>query len=206
MDLTGENVEVKRQSALLKTIDMQIRERMDGVMEGIRIQASAAEAQYKNVDEVMKIREAEKEKEQKKYDPYVATKRNLETKKQRRQALMMKITAEAIDALKDEFSENELKEKREKEYLVKRKVNVMGQVFKQGPVEIPDDKPELTILDAIGMAGGTTRLAKESSVQVMRSGQKPLKFDLEKLRKETDPTKVFILQAGDIIFVPAPTF
>ena len=89
---------------------------------------------------------------------------------------------------------------------VKRKVNVTGQVFKQGPVEMPDDKPELTILDAIGMAGGTTRLAKESSVQVTRSGQKPLKFDLEKLRKETDPTQVFILQAGDSIFVPESKF
>src|SRR6266542_1784235 len=80
--------------------------------------------------------------------------------------------------------QNELKEKLEKDYIinpqvivqvkeqVKRKVNVTGQVFKQGPVEMPDDKPELTILDAIGMAGGTTRLAKEGSVQVTRSGQK----------------------------------
>jgi len=114
--------------------------------------------------------------------------------------------------------QNDLKEKLEKEYLVdpqvivqvkervKRKVNVTGQVFKQGPVEMPDDKPELTILDAIGMAGGTTRLAKESRIQVTRSGQKPLEFDLEKLRKETDPTKVFILQAGDSIFVPESRF
>ncbi|MEO8426648.1 MAG: polysaccharide biosynthesis/export family protein [Verrucomicrobiota bacterium] len=113
--------------------------------------------------------------------------------------------------------QNELKEKLEKDYLVnpqvivqvkervKRKVNVTGQVFKQGPVEMPDDKPELTIWDAIGMAGGTTRLAS-GSVQVTRSGQKPLKFDLEKLRKETDPTKLFILQAGDSIFVPESRF
>ena len=114
--------------------------------------------------------------------------------------------------------QNELKEKLQKDYLVspqvivqvkervKRKINVTGQVFKQGPVEMPDDKPELTILDAIGMAGGTTRLANEGSVQVTRSGQKPLKFDLKKLRKETDPTKMFILQAGDSIFVPESRF
>ena len=63
-----------------------------------------------------------------------------------------------------------------------------------------------TILDAIGMAGGTTRLANEGGVQVTRSGQKPLKVDLKKLRKETDPEKVFILQAGDSIFVPESTF
>jgi len=61
-------------------------------------------------------------------------------------------------------------------------------------------------LDAISLAGGTTRLAKDSSVQVTRFGQKPLKFDLQKLRKETDPTKVFILQAGDSIFVPESRF
>jgi protein involved in polysaccharide export with SLBB domain len=114
--------------------------------------------------------------------------------------------------------QNELKEKLEKDYLVnpqvivqvkervKRKINVTGQVFKQGPVEMPDDKPELTILDAIGMAGGTTRLANEGSVQVTRSGQKPLEFNLKKLRKETDPTKMFILQAGDSIFVPESRF
>ena len=115
--------------------------------------------------------------------------------------------------------QNDLKEKLEKEYLVnpqvivqvkervKRKVNVTGQVFKQGPVEMPDEKENsLTILDAIGMAGGTTRLAKESSVQVTRSGQKPFEVNLTKLRKETDPAKMFILQAGDSIFVPESTF
>ena len=122
-----------------------------------------------------------------------------------------------VVGLTAEEIQNELKEKLEKEYLVnpqvivqvkervKRKVNVTGQVFRQGPVEMPDEK-ELTILDAISLAGGTTRLANEGRVQVTRSGQKPLNVDLAKIRKETDPEKVFVLQAGDSIFVPESRF
>ena len=109
-DLTDENIEVRRLNGLHETITKQIEARLDGVLQGLKTQLAMAEAQYRDVDEqihAIKIKEAEKEKEQKKYDPYVAMKRNLETQKMRRQAMMMKLAAEAIDVFvpKDEFSE-----------------------------------------------------------------------------------------------------
>ena len=108
-DLTDENIEVRRLNGLHETITKQIEARLDGVLQGLKTQLAMAEAQYKDVDEqihAIKIKEAEKEKEQK-YDPYVAMKRNLETQKMRRQAMMMKLAAEAIDVFvpKDESSE-----------------------------------------------------------------------------------------------------
>jgi len=46
------------------------------------------------------------------------------------------------------------------------KVTVMGEVNKQGPVSVPGER--VTILEAIGLAGGTTDFGMKNSVKVMR--------------------------------------
>ena len=46
------------------------------------------------------------------------------------------------------------------------KVTVMGQVGKEGPVAVPGER--LTILEAIGLAGGITDYGKKNAVRVIR--------------------------------------
>jgi polysaccharide export outer membrane protein len=88
----------------------------------------------------------------------------------------------------------------------KRKVNVTGEVNRPGQVDMPDEQP-LTILDAIAVAGGTTRLANESSVEVTRDGQQTtIKVNLKKLRKNPNLNKQFTLEPGDSISVPQSRF
>jgi polysaccharide export outer membrane protein len=106
----------------------------------------------------------------------------------------------------------------EKDYLVdpqvivqvkehaKRRVNMTGQVHQPGQLIMPDEQ-KMTILDAIAAAGGTTRLARDSAVQITRLGQeKPLKFDLDELRKNPTLNKQFSLEPGDTIHVPESKF
>lgn len=46
------------------------------------------------------------------------------------------------------------------------KVTVMGEVNKQGPISVPGER--VTIIEAIGLAGGTTDFGVKNSVKVMR--------------------------------------
>ena len=105
----------------------------------------------------------------------------------------------------------EIKERLEADYLVnaqvmvqvrefrKQQVSVLGQVGRPGLVNIPPER-KLTILEAISEAGGPTRLARTSDIQVTRQGrEEPLRFSLEELRK-TD--KLVHVEPGDVIFVP----
>ena len=71
----------------------------------------------------------------------------------------------------------------------------------------PSGAGKTTILDAIAVAGGTTRLANESSVEVTRDGQKTtIKVNLTKLRKNPNLNKHFTLDPGDSISVPQSRF
>lgn len=82
----------------------------------------------------------------------------------------------------------------------KRTVTVLGQVFKPGPVELTGEQ-KIDLLEAIGYAQGTTRLANTKKVELTRKG-KTDKYNLEELRKNTDPSKKLWLEPGDVIFVP----
>ena len=110
----------------------------------------------------------------------------------------------------------ELEEKLGADYLVnpqvivsvrqyrKRTVTVLGQVNKPGPVELTGEQ-KIDLLEAIGYAQGTTRLANTKRVEVTRRGQTE-KFNLEELRRNTDPNKKYWLESGDVIFVPESAF
>jgi len=90
-----------------------------------------------------------------------------------------------------------------KEYR-KRFISVLGQVMKPGQYEIPAER-RWTILDALAAAGGTTRLARTSDIQLNRpengrAGKpEPLHFREEDLR---NPDKPAYVEQGDVIFVP----
>ena len=46
------------------------------------------------------------------------------------------------------------------------KINVLGEVVRQGPISVPGER--VTILEAIGLAGGTTEFGLKNSIKVMR--------------------------------------
>jgi len=88
----------------------------------------------------------------------------------------------------------------------KERVAVLGAVNKPGPI---DFKPEMTILDAIELAGGETNKANLGHVKIVRNeGGKPKTIDVnfDKVMKAQDLTQNLVLQSGDIVFVPSKFF
>ena len=90
-----------------------------------------------------------------------------------------------------------------KEYR-KRTVTVIGEVNKQGPVEFPGEQ-EMNIFEAIGSAGGFTRLANKKNITITRKS-KQFKFNVKDWLNNSDKSKTFILKPGDVILVPESTF
>lgn len=85
-----------------------------------------------------------------------------------------------------------------KEYRV-REVNVLGPVNKPGSLLLPGEQ-KLTIVEAIGRAGGFTKLANENKIRFTRNG-KVETFSFDELKKQTDPSKTIYLETGDVIEV-----
>jgi len=89
----------------------------------------------------------------------------------------------------------------------KRRFTVLGQVQKPGAYEISTEQP-VTLLQAIAMAGGYTRLANQSKVTVLRTvdGEKiPVVIDVRKAAKNASSAP-FLIQAEDTITVPERVF
>ncbi|MCC6234178.1 MAG: polysaccharide export protein [Verrucomicrobiales bacterium] len=107
--------------------------------------------------------------------------------------------------------QKEIKDLLEADYLVnaqvmvqvrefrKQQVAVLGQVNRPGLVNIPPER-KMTVLEAISEAGGPTRLARTSDIQLTRQSlAEPMKLSLEELRK---PDHVVHVEPGDVIFLP----
>jgi polysaccharide export outer membrane protein len=81
----------------------------------------------------------------------------------------------------------------------KKIVSVFGQVNKPGLIEIPPER-KMTAIEAISAAGGLTRLARQSGIQLIREGKKePTLYNLDELKSSEKPVYV---ENGDMIFVP----
>jgi protein involved in polysaccharide export with SLBB domain len=81
------------------------------------------------------------------------------------------------------------------------KFTILGQVEKPGEYEFPPGE-HLSLLEAVGIAGGFTRLAAESSITVKRvanGADQTLKVNARKLT--TKNGKPFELQSGDVITI-----
>jgi polysaccharide export outer membrane protein len=88
----------------------------------------------------------------------------------------------------------------------KRRFTVLGQVGKPGSYEFPNEEG-MTLLQAIGMAGGFTRLARSSKVTITRTmgGKKTLTVDVK--ANTNDPeTKQFEILPDDTINVDERVF
>ena len=84
------------------------------------------------------------------------------------------------------------------------KVNVLGQVNRPGFVPIPSDR-KLTLVEAISAAGGFTRLARRTRVQLKRTNKQgqtqTYEIDVDSIMRESK-TRDMDLRDGDIINVP----
>lgn len=89
----------------------------------------------------------------------------------------------------------------------KRRFTVLGEVQKAGSYDMPDQQ-SVTVLQAIGMAGGYTRIANPSKVTVMRkTGGKPETFELNaKKMASGNAESAFMVQPGDVITVAESRF
>ena len=68
------------------------------------------------------------------------------------------------------------------------------------------DSENLTVLKAIAMAGGTTRLAKMNDAKIIRKGPNGMTLTQVELKKMLQAKVADMpLQADDILFVPSST-
>jgi polysaccharide export outer membrane protein len=86
---------------------------------------------------------------------------------------------------------------------VRRTVTVLGQAQSPGVFELPADRP-LTVVEAIGMAGGATRIANVKKISLKRRGGQVEQLNLKDITsgKATDPT----LRDGDVLSIPESLF
>lgn len=83
-------------------------------------------------------------------------------------------------------------------------VTLMGQVAQPGVVPLPAEQ-RIDILAGIAMAGGFTKLARTSKIDLTRDGDTTT-FDLDKLKKEKDVSKRVWLKTGDLVYVHESAF
>jgi protein involved in polysaccharide export with SLBB domain len=77
-------------------------------------------------------------------------------------------------------------------------------VNKPGSVVLPGET-KLTILDAIGRAGGLTVRGNPNKIKFIRPGKPAQMLKFEDLQKQSDSEKIF-LEPGDVIDVADRTF
>lgn len=88
----------------------------------------------------------------------------------------------------------------------KREFTVLGSVQKPGSYDMPDQQ-EISLLQAIGIAGGYTRIADARKVTLMRRDSSNSKvFHFNAARMAAGGETAFIVQPGDVITVPESKF
>lgn len=86
---------------------------------------------------------------------------------------------------------------------VRRTVTVLGQAQNPGVFELPADR-QLTVVEAIGMAGGATRIANIKKISLKRRGGPVQMLNLKDITsgRAADPT----LRDGDVLSIPESLF
>lgn len=87
---------------------------------------------------------------------------------------------------------------------VRKSVTVLGEVQKPGVFRL-DPNRQLTLVEALGMAGGTTRIANDKKITLKRRGQdQPMRINLRTIT--SGGSKDIPLLDGDIVTVPESLF
>jgi polysaccharide export outer membrane protein len=86
---------------------------------------------------------------------------------------------------------------------VKRTITVLGQAQNPGVFELPADR-QLTVVEAIGMAGGATRIANTKKISLKRRGGQMQQINLKDITsgKASD----LPLKDGDVLSIPESLF
>lgn len=84
-------------------------------------------------------------------------------------------------------------------------ITIMGEVGKQGPVDVPSTQ-ELRLTRALQMAGGVTNLADRRKIKISRcdrEGKITVTYvDLIEIGEDGRSDKDMLLKAGDVVWVP----
>ncbi|QJE94719.1 polysaccharide biosynthesis/export family protein [Luteolibacter luteus] len=89
---------------------------------------------------------------------------------------------------------------------IRRTVTVLGQAQNPGVFEIPADR-KLTVVEAIGMAGGATRIANTKKITLKRNGgARPQVLNLNLKDITSGKTADLQLRDGDVITIPESLF
>lgn len=82
------------------------------------------------------------------------------------------------------------------------KVTVLGEVGQQGPVSVPGER--ITILEAVGLAGGISEYGKKTAVKVLRetNGQREL-ATIDLTAKDVFDSPYYTLMQNDVVIVEA---
>jgi len=108
---------------------------------------------------------------------------------------------EAQEMLKEKFKAF-LKDPVARVRLMNFRFTVLGEVNQEGQVESQNTR--VTLMEAIGMAGGLGELAERSKVKIVRQvGNKAEVFYVNLLDEELLATKHYYMQQNDIVMVPA---
>ncbi len=92
-----------------------------------------------------------------------------------------------------------------------KEIMVLGQVGRQGKLSMPAEAVNMPIVEAITSAGGFTRIAKGDAVRVTRKDEKgneqSVTVNVEKMIDgRAGSIEPFLLQPGDVVFVPERVF
>lgn len=89
----------------------------------------------------------------------------------------------------------------------KKLFTILGQVQQPGSYDLPGGQ-KITLLQAIGMAGGYTKIADPSNVTVKRlenGSERVLKFNAKRMARGDDTTD-FVIRPGDVVSIGESLF
>jgi protein involved in polysaccharide export with SLBB domain len=118
--------------------------------------------------------------------------------------------AEATDLIKARYRDGYLKNPQVSltvRSYARKLFTILGQVQKPGSYDMQGTN-HITLLQAIGMAGGYSKIADPSNVTVKRlepDGERVLKFNAKRMARGEDKTSFFI-KTGDVITVGESLF
>lgn len=91
-----------------------------------------------------------------------------------------------------------------------REVFVLGQVRTPGKITLPIEAADISLVQAISLAGGFTRIAKGDSVQITRrlpdGTEQSVTIDASAMIDGRGSKSGFSIQPNDVIFVPERIF
>lgn len=123
--------------------------------------------------------------------------------------------AEAEEKIEQAYIENQIYIRPQITMLVteysKKEISILGQIGSQGKIELPLESSEITIVNAISLAGGFTRIAKSDSVRITRQDpvtgeEQVFTVNAEQMISGRSKEPVFYVRPGDVIFVPERLF